>query len=939
MGNGDGALGADEWAAWVDGIKDQACAPHEIHDVYDELSTIVADLRRASLLATTSPLAQLAALSRRAVDAGRRDSGRVALAAVSDSSDDDSVGAHEEEHAIRSDGGRPSIALPLSLPGEAAASAVEYSLSKFSLVFKRWSEARRVTVDAATGDVLVDGRLSVARADGNAVERLAGVFTIGNSARFRVAALGVDTDAERAEANALLSDAFAAALAAAGWVAVAGSANDGAFVFPGEESDECERSPARGETPSSSPVHHQRSTAHGTPKVAPRPELHARTFENISDKKIFVREKPSLKAAKTGRTIETGESAWVLPNLIRTPARPRPLEWLQLVGGSYGVGYALASHPRSGAALLVDMTPAKEEELLPGAEWTGPVSADATSAPRRVLRTQSEVWSVRCAAIFARVAPELPGVKSGAKFEKGDRVEVCDRLVKRVGVRGRLSVTFLKLSDGSGWLFDRTAKKPRTKLLVKLKVAGTAVTPSPSTGRRGGSASPAHVTPVAAATSVTTLNSASAASPTTRGPLTPLTPDARDAYTPIAPSPLTPRSATTSTEALEKARRLEVEIETLRTAHAEQMAEHFLELADHRDAADAERAAEIAALRHKHETELAEGKRRSDLERATEIETLRVRHAAELEQSRSSSHGTEQRSRADSSDGAAVGAAATPRAERASGLSGLGMSDALAIFHDALNAKGELAPAGFADALERVALRAGLARRGEREESADAIAHRLFSVFDVDGSGTVDHTELAAGLTTLCRNASRGGAGGVSEAFALYDIDGDGVVSREEMASFLRSVFTTAFRSDPNKHAAMGLISARDLAAITTASAFRLAKIDSASSMDLSAFARWWTHQNGVEGDRGHLVRPAAEHFQSKLRAPIATAQVARSPACAPSKPRPKPPQGRPRSRRPVNTPLAQRQPKGVRSGRGRARQRARGRGARTPRGRGRTIG
>ena len=58
MGNGDGALGADEWAAWVDGINDQACAPHEIHDVHDELSTIVADLRRASRLAATPPLAQ-----------------------------------------------------------------------------------------------------------------------------------------------------------------------------------------------------------------------------------------------------------------------------------------------------------------------------------------------------------------------------------------------------------------------------------------------------------------------------------------------------------------------------------------------------------------------------------------------------------------------------------------------------------------------------------------------------------------------------------------------------------------------------------------------------------------------------------------------------------------------------------------------------------------
>ena len=526
--------------------------------------------------------------------------------------------------------------------------------------------------------------------------------------------------------------------------------------------------------------------------------------------------------------------------------------------------------------------------------------------------------------------------------------------MKRVGVRGRLSVTFLKLSDGSGWLFDRTAKNPRTKLMVKLKVA----MPSPSPRRRGGAASPAQATPALtpaakAAEAVPTVPPPPrTATPTTRtaarGPLTPLDPDARNAYPRIAPSPLTPRSAT-STAALEKARRLEEEIETLRTAHAEQMAEHFLELAEHRDAADAERAAEIAALRHKHETELAEGKRRSDLERATEIETLRVRHAAELERSRSGSHSAEQRARADSCDGVAAGAVATPRGETASGLGSLGMSDALAIFHEAVNAEGEIAPAAFADALQRVALRAGVASGGDAEANADAVAHHLFSLFDVDGNGSVDHTELAAGLTTMCRSASRGGVAGVSEAFALYDIDNDGVVSREEMCAFLRNVFTTAFRADPAKHAAMGLISARDLAGITTASAFRLAKIGSAGAMDRAAFARWWKHQNGVEGDRGHLVRPAAVHFQSKLRAPMATV----------TKSRPKPPQGRPRARKPVNTPLAQRQPKGVvertkpkskppRSGergrgrgraRGHARGHARGRGARTPRGRGRTIG
>ena len=82
-----------------------------------------------------------------------------------------------------------------------------YSLSKFSLVLKRWSAPRRVTIDAVSGDVFVDGRLSVAREATTSVRLADGIFALGVNAKFRAAALGDIAEVE----------AFAAALVDAGW--------------------------------------------------------------------------------------------------------------------------------------------------------------------------------------------------------------------------------------------------------------------------------------------------------------------------------------------------------------------------------------------------------------------------------------------------------------------------------------------------------------------------------------------------------------------------------------------------------------------------------------------------------------------------------------------------------------------------------------------------
>ena len=83
----------------------------------------------------------------------------------------------------------------------------EYSLSKFSLVLKRWSAPRRVTIDAESGNVFVDGRLSVVRGDSSAVRIADGVCVLGANAKFRA----LDDDFSE------VVEAFTAALDEAGW--------------------------------------------------------------------------------------------------------------------------------------------------------------------------------------------------------------------------------------------------------------------------------------------------------------------------------------------------------------------------------------------------------------------------------------------------------------------------------------------------------------------------------------------------------------------------------------------------------------------------------------------------------------------------------------------------------------------------------------------------
>ena len=96
------------------------------------------------------------------------------------------------------------------------------------------------------------------------------------------------------------------------------------------------------------------------------------------------------------------------------------------------------------------------------------------------------------------------------------------------------------------------------------------------------------------------------------------------------------------------------------------------------------------------------------------------------------------------------------------------------------------------------------------------ILDRMFDLFDTDGNGVVDFSELASGLSVLC-GGSRDDK--VKAAFSLFDYNGDEYISLEEMTRYLASVFKVMYETQPGTAEQMG-VSAEDLATVTAEQAF-----------------------------------------------------------------------------------------------------------------------
>ncbi|CAI5740369.1 unnamed protein product [Peronospora farinosa] len=119
---------------------------------------------------------------------------------------------------------------------------------------------------------------------------------------------------------------------------------------------------------------------------------------------------------------------------------------------------------------------------------------------------------------------------------------------------------------------------------------------------------------------------------------------------------------------------------------------------------------------------------------------------------------------------------------------------------------------------------------------ATMIVDRLYDVFDHDGNGQIDFSELASGLSVLCKGARDAK---VKAAFRLYDFNADGFISMEEMKRYLTSIFKVLYEVQPKMQLETG-VSAEKLGAITAEQAFLEADSNKNGKLSYDEFLTWY---------------------------------------------------------------------------------------------------
>lgn len=120
---------------------------------------------------------------------------------------------------------------------------------------------------------------------------------------------------------------------------------------------------------------------------------------------------------------------------------------------------------------------------------------------------------------------------------------------------------------------------------------------------------------------------------------------------------------------------------------------------------------------------------------------------------------------------------------------------------------------------------------------AKVVTDRLFDVFDQDSDGQIDFSELASGLSVLCKGARDAK---VKAAFRLYDFNGDGFISLDEMKRYLTSIFKVLYEVQPEMRTETG-VSADELGVVTAEQAFLEADANHDGKLSYDEFLTWYT--------------------------------------------------------------------------------------------------
>ncbi|EGZ25194.1 hypothetical protein PHYSODRAFT_479256 [Phytophthora sojae] len=119
---------------------------------------------------------------------------------------------------------------------------------------------------------------------------------------------------------------------------------------------------------------------------------------------------------------------------------------------------------------------------------------------------------------------------------------------------------------------------------------------------------------------------------------------------------------------------------------------------------------------------------------------------------------------------------------------------------------------------------------------AKMVADRLYDVFDRDGNGQIDFSELASGLSVLCKGARDAK---VKAAFRLYDFNADGFISLDEMKRYLTSIFRVLYEVQPEMRQETG-VSPEELGVVTAEQAFLEADSNHDGKLSYDEFLTWY---------------------------------------------------------------------------------------------------
>ncbi|CAK9094657.1 Recoverin family protein DDB_G0274781 [Durusdinium trenchii] len=124
------------------------------------------------------------------------------------------------------------------------------------------------------------------------------------------------------------------------------------------------------------------------------------------------------------------------------------------------------------------------------------------------------------------------------------------------------------------------------------------------------------------------------------------------------------------------------------------------------------------------------------------------------------------------------------------------------------------------------------------------ILDRLYDMFDINGDGRVDFSELSSGLLVLAGEGETANDR-IAASFALFDENGDGFISLPEMIKFLTSTYRVLFEIQPDLRLRAGNVTADQLARATAEQAFIDADLNDDGKLSFEEFQRWYSQPTG----------------------------------------------------------------------------------------------